>query len=103
MHRHRGSTGRPGSYSDDNDDYFENRYASRDEDPYANRNKREVEHRDKDDDRSRGAEYGREGDRNSGYADEYYSEDGYNNSDGRGHRNDNYQRDNDNDERYSSR
>ncbi|XP_074584843.1 clathrin interactor EPSIN 3-like isoform X2 [Curcuma longa] len=77
------STGRPGSYSDNNDDYYENRYASSDEDPYGNRNKREVGHRDRDDDRSSGAgvQYGREGDRNSGYTDEH---------------------DNDNAERYSS-
>ncbi|XP_042377812.1 clathrin interactor EPSIN 3-like [Zingiber officinale] len=80
---HRGSAGRPGRYSDNNDDYYENRYASRDEDPYGNRNKREVGHRDRGDDRGNGAgvQYGREGERNSGYADEH---------------------DNDNAERYSS-
>nr|XP_009418343.1 PREDICTED: clathrin interactor EPSIN 2-like isoform X3 [Musa acuminata subsp. malaccensis] len=109
-YRGAGSTGRPGGYSDHcEDDRYESRNASRDEDRYGNGKEREWGYKDDDRYNRDRDSYGREGDRSSVYSDEHHGRDGFRDDDSRGgHGNDDYQdgsrnRSIDDDDRYSSR
>ncbi|XP_042470183.1 clathrin interactor EPSIN 2-like isoform X2 [Zingiber officinale] len=88
-----GSYPSPGHYGDRYDDErYESRYGSRDDDQYGNGKEREWGYRDEDKSGRASDPYGREGDRYGRYSDERYGKDDYRDDENRGVQgNDDYQ------------
>ncbi|XP_074557740.1 clathrin interactor EPSIN 2 [Curcuma longa] len=88
-----GSYPSPGHYGDRYDDErYESRYGSRDDDRYGNGKEREWGYRDDDKSGRASDPYGREGDRYGRYSDERYGKDDYRDDENRGVQgNDDYQ------------